>query len=162
VIQRVIDAVRGDHAVRVIVIGGEAAVNNVVEEELGQENPVPAWNADFPRTYIGTKGGYIEVKDGKFYVCSAGSEVSGAENIARWWFQESNNDLNIIPERYHRLFDTCDLTGLQGYDITKLDQPAHMFLVFQVYIERFGDGRRQGAIGTINVDDFFVFSNIDG
>jgi putative cell wall-binding protein len=151
--QRVIDAVKGDHAVRITIIGGNGSVAEEVTEDIGATNPKPEWNADFPRTYLGSKGGYIEVKDSVLYICSAG-EAADILEIAQWYTEKAKTiswgmpGAASSPEGVGELLDTYDLTCFQGMMGTSIESDRDswgkikfIFWTFHNYMEAFGDGR---------------------
>ncbi|MDR1088867.1 MAG: cell wall-binding repeat-containing protein [Coriobacteriales bacterium] len=167
-VTKVVTALAGSNKPRIEVYGSEGALPEFVEADLGVVAPKPAWNDDFPKTYIGTKGGYIEVKDGKFYVYTAGTEFTTEQEVRDFhsdtyfryayefegeWSYYGPDDRPYVrsQEFYVELFDRCNLAVFNG----KFGSYTLAFSDISYYLEHYGDGRK----GVVNGDpnELFVF-----
>ncbi|MDR1089203.1 MAG: cell wall-binding repeat-containing protein [Coriobacteriales bacterium] len=170
-VTRVVITLSGGGKPRVEIYGKEGAVSTDVETDLGVVAPVPAWNDDFPRTYIGTKGGYIEVKDGKCYVHGGGNDFTSPKEIIYFHDQYGNyfSITNPMNKRtlafYQELFDYCDFASMNGLAYTSgaavfIDgkDATSFFASMAYYLTLMGDGRIFFPTSDMNgFANFFVF-----
>ncbi|MDR1185583.1 MAG: cell wall-binding repeat-containing protein [Coriobacteriales bacterium] len=167
--QRVIDAVKGDHAVRITIIGGTGSVGEDVTEDIGATNPVPAW--DDPLRVELNDGAYIDITEDKKLVLHGGSHtpsISELEGCLRksdpfgdgrliW----RGSPLDSSKQGYEALFSLnladADLLGLCYNDPELLPYfKRDIFEGIDNYFRLYGDGRRipayQGTPGWWELD----------
>lgn len=150
---KAIKLVKGKRAgIRVEIIGSDAAVSNSVEKDVIKKSPAPEWNADFPRTYIGKNGGWVECKNGIITTHFGGTEKDVGviyNGLARLMRMPSDMDA------YANAFDKFDVNdyfaACQGDSTdTRLVYLCSVAIDYMVY---HGDGRSpiiEGDITTFN------------
>jgi putative cell wall-binding protein len=167
--QRVIDAVKGDNAVRVTIIGGTGSVGEDVTEDIGVANPKPEW--DDPIKIELNDGAYIELTEDKKLVLHGGSYTPSIPELEGCLFQSDpfgngrliwrGQPTDRSMQGYEAFFSLnladANLLGLCDNDPELLPYfKRDVFVCVDDYFRLYGDGRRipihQGAPGWWELD----------
>jgi putative cell wall-binding protein len=120
-VTRVVASLTSETKARIEIYGKEGAVSDTVEENLAVVAPRPYATDDFPRTYIGTKGGYIEIVDTVLYIHSGGANTDAEMFLDHLYSKilnlgyENGRSLPVTVSAMAEVFDTYDFFNMPNY-----------------------------------------------